>query len=47
MNFKINVVRQIIKELGLDHQKLQNEGKLKALEINEETENKILQLKYD
>ena len=31
-SIKINVVRQIIKDLGLDLQKLQSEGKLKAAE---------------
>ena len=35
-NIKISVVRQIIKELGLDLQTLQSEGKLKAVEIEEE-----------
>jgi hypothetical protein len=35
----MNVVRQIIKDLGLDLQALQSEGKLKAVEIEEkETE---------
>jgi mRNA-degrading endonuclease RelE of RelBE toxin-antitoxin system len=38
-NIKMNVVRQIIKDLGLDLQTLQSEGKLKAVEIEEkETE---------
>ena len=30
-NIKMNVVRQIVKELGIDLQKLQSEGKLKAV----------------
>ena len=34
-NIKMNVVRQIIKDLGLDLQTLQSEGKLKAVEIEE------------
>jgi hypothetical protein len=34
-NIKMNVVRQIIKDLGLDLQALQSEGKLKAVEIPE------------
>ena len=38
-SIKMNVVRQIIKDLGLDLQALQSEGKLKAVEIEEkETE---------
>ena len=37
----MNVVRQIIKDLGLDLQQLQSEGKLRAVEIKEETENNI------
>ena len=32
----MNVVRQIIKDLGLDLQTLQSEGKLKAVEIEEQ-----------
>ena len=32
-NIKMNVVRQIIKDLGLDLQQLQSEGKLKTVEI--------------
>jgi hypothetical protein len=32
----MNVVRQIIKDMGLDLQTLQTEGKLKAVEIEEE-----------
>ena len=40
-SIKMNVVRQIIKDLGLDFQQLQSEGKLKAVEIKEEeNENK-------
>ena len=35
-SIKLNVVRQIIKDLGLDHQKLQSEGKQKTVEIKEE-----------
>lgn len=35
-NIKMNVVRQIIKDLGLDLQALQSEGKLKAADIKEE-----------
>ena len=35
-NIKMNVVRQIIKDLGLDLLQLQSEGKLKAVEIREE-----------
>ena len=34
-SIKMNVVRQIIKDLGLDLQALQREGKLKAVEIPE------------
>ncbi len=34
-SIKMNVVRQIIKDLGLDLQALQSEGKLKAVEIPE------------
>ena len=34
-SIKMNVVRQIIKDLGLDLQTLQSEGKLKAVEIPE------------
>ena len=34
-SIKLNVVRQIIKDLGLDLQMLQTEGKLKAIEIEE------------
>lgn len=34
-NIKMNVVRQIIKDLGLDLLALQSEGKLKAVEIPE------------
>ena len=38
-SIKMNVVRQIIKDLGLDLQALQSESKLKAVEIEEkETE---------
>ena len=32
-SIKMNVVRQIIKDLGLDLQQLQGEGKLKTVEI--------------
>jgi len=32
-NIKMNVVRQIFKDLGLDLQQLQSEGKLKTVEI--------------
>ena len=32
-SIKMNVVRQIIKDLGLDLQALQSEGKLKAADI--------------
>ena len=32
-NIKMNVVRQIVKELGIDLQKLQSEGKLKAVNL--------------
>ena len=39
-NIKMNVVRQIIKDLGLDLQALQSEGKLKAADIKEENGNK-------
>ena len=35
-NIKMNVVRQIIKDLGLDLLALQSEGKLKAADIKEE-----------
>ena len=35
-NIKMNVVRQIIKDLGFDLQKLQSEGELKVTEIKEE-----------
>ena len=35
-NIKMNVVRQIIKDLGLDLLALQSEGKLKAADIQEE-----------
>jgi len=35
-NIKMNVVRQIIKDLGLDLLALQNEGKLKAADIKED-----------
>jgi hypothetical protein len=34
----MNVVRQIIKDLGLDLQSLQTEGKLKVMEIEETKE---------
>ena len=39
-SIKMNVVRQIIKDLGLDLQQLQSEGKLKAVEIKETEEEK-------
>lgn len=32
-NIKMNVVRKIVKELGIDLQKLQSEGKLKAVNL--------------
>lgn len=35
-SIKMNVVRQIIKDLGLDLQALQRKGKLKAVDIKEE-----------
>ena len=35
-SIKMNVVRQIIKDLGLDLLALQREGKLKAVDIKEE-----------
>ena len=35
-NIKMNVVRQIIKDLGLDLQALQSEEKLKAADIKED-----------
>ena len=38
-NIKMNVVRQIIKDMGLDCQELQSEGKLKAVDIIKEEEN--------
>ena len=40
-SIKMNVVRQIIKDLGLDLQQLQSDGKLKAVEIKE-TEEEIV-----
>ena len=41
-SIKMNVVRQIIKDLGLDLQQLQSDGKLKAVEIKE-TEEEIIE----
>ena len=38
-SIKMNVVRQIIKDLGFDLQQLQSEGRLKKVEMKKETEN--------
>ena len=46
-NIKMNVVRQIIKDLGLNLQTLQSEGKLKAVEIEEEETEEETSLHYE